>query len=43
MPWTMAEVSALVYEGDLTDVWVKASDRQKVTLVSNPVPFVTSF
>lgn len=25
MPWTMAEISALVYEADLTPQWVKAS------------------
>jgi len=43
LPWKMSEIAALVYEADLTPDWVKASDRQIVTLNSNPVPFVVSF
>ena len=42
MPWTMAEISALVYEADLTPQWVKASSRQTVKLTSNPVPYIVS-
>ena len=43
MPWTLTEISALVYEADLTINWVKASSHQKVNLVSNPAPYVVSF
>lgn len=42
MPWTMSEIAALVYEADLTPKWVKASSRQTVKLISNPVPYIVS-
>ena len=38
----MSEIASLFYETDLAPKWIKQSDRQTVTIDSNPIPLIQS-
>jgi hypothetical protein len=43
LPWSMEEIAAIMYETDLFTKWMKASDRQKVSVSMTPEPLIIGF